>query len=69
MDDVIIKIALTAILTGATSAVAVVAALKVHITYLKYGLEMQVKSHNELVAKVGVIENEVIKLNMLNISN
>lgn len=69
MDDIILKIALTAIITGATSAAAVVAALKVHIGYLKYGLEIQVENHKELAIKVGIIENEMIKLNTLNASN
>tara|TARA_B100001063_G_scaffold144274_1_gene134765 strand:+ start:828 stop:1037 length:210 start_codon:yes stop_codon:yes gene_type:complete len=69
MDDIILKIAATAVITGATSAAAVVAALKVHIVYLKAGAELQMKNHNELALKVGIIENEVTKLNILKAQN
>ncbi|NWL16315.1 hypothetical protein FHG08_11495 [Pseudoalteromonas sp. Scap03] len=69
MDDIILKIAATAIITGATSAAAVVAALKVHIVYLKAAIELQYKNHGELAVRVGVIENEVAKLNVLRAKN
>tara|TARA_R110001606_G_scaffold253423_4_gene401182 strand:+ start:1335 stop:1544 length:210 start_codon:yes stop_codon:yes gene_type:complete len=69
MDDIILKIAATAVITGATSAAAVVAALKVHIVYLKAAIELQMKNHSELAVKVGIIENEVTKLSILKAQN
>nr|WP_193988817.1 hypothetical protein [Lelliottia steviae] len=56
MEDLILKVVITAVITGGVSAATTVIALRIHINYMKEGLKSLVKKHDELGERVRLLE-------------